>query len=245
MAKKKVLIDGDVIAYRSAFSAKDKSLEEALEKVDEIIDEILSVTLDFPTKDRYQVYLTGSGNFRYDVSEIYKANRPKGEKPRHLVEIREHIINNYGAVVSSGEEADDLIGIEATRLGPEATIIASVDKDMLQIPGLHYNIRRKDFETVTAESGLKFFYTQILTGDAVDNVIGIHGVGPIIAKRILYPCKTEIELWDTVVKQYDGDIEAVLANARLLWLRRYEGQIWNPPTVRTGTTKELSNENHS
>jgi hypothetical protein len=29
MARKKVLVDGDVIAYRSAFSAKDKSLREA------------------------------------------------------------------------------------------------------------------------------------------------------------------------------------------------------------------------
>lgn len=232
MSKKKVLIDGDVIAYRSAFSAKDKSLEEALDKATEIVEEVLSDTLDFPTKDRYQVYLTGSGNFRFGISEIYKANRPTGEKPRHLVDIREHLISNYGAVVSSDEEADDLIGINATILGPEATIIASIDKDMLQIPGVHYNIRRKDFETVTEESGLRFFYTQILTGDKVDNIIGLYGVGPIIAKRILYPCKTELELWDTVVKQYDGDIEAVIANARLLWLRRYEGQIWEPPTVR-------------
>lgn len=235
MSKKKVLIDGDVIAYRSAFSAKDKSLEEALEKATDIVEEVLSDTLDFPTKDRYQVYLTGSGNFRYGISEIYKANRPTGEKPRHLVEIKEYLISNYGAIVSSGEEADDLIGINATILGPDATIIASIDKDMLQIPGLHYNINRRNFETVTEESGLRFFYTQILTGDKVDNIIGLHGVGPIIAKRILYPCKTELELWDTVVKQYDGDIEAVIANARLLWLRRYEGQIWEPPTVRKDT----------
>jgi 5'-3' exonuclease len=233
MARKKVLIDGDVIAYRSAFSAKDKSLREALDKTHEIMGEILSDTLDFPTKDRYSVYLTGSGNFRYDISEIYKANRPKGEKPKHLVEIRELLINEYGAVVSSDEEADDLIGIAATQLGPEAAIVASVDKDMLQIPATHYNIRRKDFQTVTEEEGIKFFYTQILTGDTIDNIIGLYGIGPIIAKRILYPCKTELELWETVVKHYDGNADAVLANARLLWLRRVEGQIWQPPTVRS------------
>lgn len=233
MARKKVLIDGDVIAYRSAFSAKDKSLREALDKTHEIMGEILSDTLDFPTKDRYSVYLTGSGNFRYDISEIYKANRPKGEKPKHLVEIRELLINEYGAVVSSDEEADDLIGIAATQLGPKAAIVASVDKDMLQIPATHYNIRRKDFQTVTEEEGIKFFYTQILTGDTIDNIIGLYGIGPIIAKRILYPCKTELELWETVVKHYDGNADAVLANARLLWLRRVEGQIWQPPTVRS------------
>lgn len=233
MARKKVIIDGDVIAYQAAFSAKDKSLEEAFDKVHEIMDKILSDTLDFPTKDRYQVYLTGSGNFRFGISEIYKANRPKGEKPRHLVEIRELLINEYGAVVSSGEEADDLIGIAATKLGPDAAIVASIDKDMLQIPATHYNIRRKDFQTVTEEDGIKFFYTQILTGDVVDNIIGLHGVGPIIAKRILYPCKTEMDLWETVVKQYENDIEAVVANARLLWLRRYEGELWQPPTDRS------------
>ncbi len=32
-----------------------------------------------------------------------------------------------------------------------------------------------------------------------------------------------------VVKAYDGDEGRVLENARLLWLRRYENQMWEPP----------------
>jgi 5'-3' exonuclease len=76
---------------------------------------------------------------------------------------------------------------------------------------------------------MKFFYTQILTGDRADNIGGLHGVGPVKASKILQGCETENELWDAVVKAYEGDVEHVLENARLLWLRRYEGEIWCQP----------------
>jgi len=39
----------------------------------------------------------------------------------------------------------------------------------------------------------------------------------------------EKELYEAVVKAYDGDEGRVLENARLLWLRREEGQMWQPP----------------
>jgi len=230
--KKKVLVDGDIIAYRSAFSAKLEPLSVALDKADEIIEEILSNTLSFYTKDDYIVYLTGSGNFRFDISKIYKQNRPSGEKPRHLVGIREHLIDKYNAVVSSGEEADDLIGIEATRLGPDVAIVASVDKDMLQIPCSHYNIRKKTLVTVDEKSGMKSFYSQILTGDAVDNIIGLSGIGPVTAGKILSNCDTEEACWNAVVAMYGGNVEMATDNARLLWLRRKEGEVWEPPTQR-------------
>ena len=44
--------------------------------------------------------------------------------------------------------------------------------------------------------------------------------------------ETEEDLWDAVIKAYDGDIDRVVENARLLWLRRYEGEIWQPPDKR-------------
>ena len=41
--------------------------------------------------------------------------------------------------------------------------------------------------------------------------------------------KTEQDLWEACVKAYDGDVDRVIENARLLWLRRTEGEIWQPP----------------
>ncbi len=43
-----------------------------------------------------------------------------------------------------------------------------------------------------------------------------------------------MEMWNVVVDAYDGDEERVIENARLLWLRREEGELWEPPTRREG-----------
>lgn len=220
-----VLIDGDPFTYQAAFS-KEESLEDAIEYLDELIDDCI---FGAETQD-YEVYLTGKGNFRYDiaVTHEYKGNRKNAEKPRFLPELRQHMIDNWGAVVSEGEEADDLIAIEATAIGPTA-IIASIDKDFLQVPGMNYNPRQGLLRYVSEFDGLKFFYTQILTGDRADNIIGLYGVGPKKAEKLLADCKTEEDLYLACLHAYGGDEERLVENGRLLWLRRYEGQIWEPP----------------
>jgi len=174
------------------------------------------------------VFLTGKGNFRFELVDNYKANRIGVERPIHLQAIRDHMVENWGAVVSEGEEADDLIGIRATQIGPYA-VVASIDKDMLQIPCIHYNLWKKTWTKVSEWDGLLFFYEQILTGDKADNIIGLHGVGPVKAKKVIEGATTERELFDRCVAKYDGDVDKVIENGRLLWLRREEGQLWSPP----------------
>lgn len=224
----KVLVDGDIVAYRSSFSTEDQFPEDAEEKVDEVIGYILDAT----TFDGgpHQIYLTGDGNFRYDVafSFPYKGNRRGTAKPLHLDHVRDYLVEEWGAIVSSGEEADDLIAIEATNLGEHA-IIASVDKDFLQVPCVHYNTIKQTHTKVEEWDGLVFFYTQILTGDKADNVYGIYNVGPVKAARILEGATTERELYERCVEAYDGNERRVIENGQLLWLRREVGQIWEPP----------------
>ena len=229
----KVLIDGDIIAYRAAFSTQDLLPKDATDKVEDLLDYILEQTVLFPDPDDYQVYLTGSGNFRHDIakSHVYKGNRKEADKPIHLSHVRQYLIDNHRAIVSNGEEADDLIAIEATRLGP-STIVASIDKDMLQIPCRHYNFNKNLWTDVGEWDGLKFFYKQILMGDAADNIIGLYKVGPVRADKMLDGCRTEQDLYDRCVAAYSGDKDRVIENARLLWLRRFEGQIWQPPDMR-------------
>ena len=137
---KQVLIDGDPFAYRAAFSCEDESIEDAIDKVDDLLDQALQEVLWSPTEEDYQVFLTGKGNFRYDiaVTHEYKGNRKSVDKPQHLQEIRQHMEENWSASSPSDTMADDLIGIWATKYGPEAIVI-SIDKDMLQIPCTHYN----------------------------------------------------------------------------------------------------------
>lgn len=229
-----ILIDGDIFAYRAAFSCEDQDVEDALDKVDDLIQwSIYACVLEYDVED-YQVFLTGKGNFRYDIaiSHEYKGNRKDVEKPQHLEAIRKHMIKAWEAVVSKGEEADDLIGIAATE-GGEESIVVSIDKDMLQIPCRHYNPNKKEFTVVSDFDGLKFFYTQILTGDRADNIVGLYGVGPKKAEKILADCKTEADMYEECLHQYGGEEDRVIENARLLWLRREPDQIWEPPKCVT------------
>jgi len=224
----KLLLDGDIVAYRAAYSTNNDFAEDAIDKIDEIIEYLLEDTMFEPDTELMEVFLTGKGNFRFELVDNYKANRSGVERPIHLQAIRDHMVEHWGAVVSEGEEADDLIGIRATQIGPYA-VVASIDKDMLQIPCIHYNLWKKTWTKVSEWGGLLFFYEQILTGDKADNIIGLHGVGPVKAKKVIEGATTERELFDRCVARYDGDVDKVIENGRLLWLRREEGQLWSPP----------------
>jgi hypothetical protein len=79
----------------------------------------------------------------------------------------------HRAEVAFGMEADDLLGINQTK----DTIICTIDKDLRQVPGQHYNFVKDEIFTVSVQQGLLWFYTQMLTGDASDNVSGIRGIG--------------------------------------------------------------------
>ena len=232
--KGKVLIDGDIIAYRAAFSTEDQLEQDTKEKVENLVNSILDETIDlpFPEPSEYQVFLTGRTNFRFDVaiSHPYKGNRAAKDKPKYLRAAREHMIDKYDAIVSVDEEADDLLAKGAAALNYWC-VVASVDKDMLQLPCWHFNFGKNTWSKVGELDGLHFFYTQILTGDAADNIKGLKGIGPKKAEVLMKDVTDEASMWAVVVKAYDGDVTRIIENARLLWLRRYDDQMWEPPEV--------------
>ena len=224
------LLDSDILAYRIGFACKDEDVSVALSRVDKLIIDILMACDhgDF-LYDEWQLYLTGGNNFRKDIATtaVYKGNRT-APKPQHLPALRQHMIDKWGAVVAEGQEADDAIAIEGTKLG-DSCIMVSLDKDFDQIPGWHYNFVKKTHYYVDKTAGDRFFYTQILTGDTADNIIGINKVGPVKAAKILAGAVTEKEMYDACVEAH-GSADRVIENARLLWLRRYENELWEPPT---------------
>ena len=226
-----MLIDGDIIAYRIAWACDGETTADfAKSSCDTFVSHVLLAYEGH--SEMYRIYLTGKGNFRHDyaVTAPYKGNRKSRPPPRYLKDIREHLIDNWDAVVVEGEEADDAIAIDATTLG-EYAIMASIDKDFLQVPCWHYNLNRKTLHEVGEFEGLVFFYTQILMGDKADNIFGIKGVGPVKAGKMLLGETTEHGLYCRCVAAYGGDTDKVVENARLLWLRRKEGEIWQPPVL--------------
>jgi 5'-3' exonuclease len=223
-----LLIDGDIIAYRAGFSVKDGDFDDVIEKVDELTELILNANLFFNDKNDYQIYLTGKGNFRYDIAKDYKANRKTSAKPEYLTETMGYLIEEYGASVSDGQEADDDIATRACSLDYNCTI-ASIDKDFLQIPCDHYNFYHYKHIKVSPLEAHRNFYMQLLTGDVADNIKGVKGLGPVKARKIIGTLTAEKDMYRACLKEYKGNNDLLVATARLLWLRRKEGELWEPP----------------
>jgi DNA polymerase I len=150
--------------------------------------------------------------FRSTLYPEYKANR--SAPPEDLVPqfglIREATrAFNLPCIEMEGFEADDLIATYA-RLAREAgadTTIVSSDKDLMQLVGpsvLMYDPmkdRRIGIPEVIEKWGVppeKMIDLQAMTGDSVDNVPGIPGIGP----------KTAAQLLETY-----GDLDTLLARA--------------------------------
>jgi hypothetical protein len=220
------LIDADSLCYAVGFSSND--LDEAL-AVSRLEATMVELCMDIHCDD-YKGFLTGKGNFRVELAKTvpYKGTRPS-EKPIHLQALRNHLVESWGFVVVDGIEADDAVGIEAYKWSEDETIMVHIDKDLNQFRGHHYNYRKKEKYYVSEFAGWYSFYLQILTGDRIDNIEGLKGIGPAKGAKILKDCTTVEELYAAVLKAYDGDAERVLENGQLLYLQRKEGDVWTPP----------------
>lgn len=221
------LVDGDLIVYRLGFAANDVSWPLCRSRVDEFLEDLLVLTLE--AKD-YEGFLTnGTNNFRNKiaVTKPYKGQR-SGDKPVHYDDIRNYLVNEWKFKMETEQEADDALGIRATELG-DKSIIVSIDKDLDNIPGWHYNFVKREKYYVDEHTAIRNFYRQILTGDRIDNVEGLRGIGPVKADRILGDATGEDGYYLRCVEAYSGDRERVIENARLLWIRRKEGEVWEPP----------------
>ncbi len=124
----------------------------------------------------------------------------------------------------------------------EGDIIATIDKDLNQVPGRHYDWNKGIRYTVSRELGLWYFLRQMLLGDATDNIPGVPGLGEKKADALLDPYRADPEgAWREVIRQYnmgpfkfkDGTITAYPGDyltemGRLLWMQRQVGEQWSP-----------------
>lgn len=236
------LIDADILIYRIGFTTQDDSIGIACARMETALFTSILAPLN---TEKFACFLTSEdkSNFRYSLSPTYKANRKDFVKPRHYNVLRDYLTYDHGATIVFGEEADDRIGIEATRLGSEAVVV-SIDKDLKQIPGTHYHFVNDVLYTITPEEGLKFFYTQLLTGDKpVDNIDGLYGIGPKTAAKLLKDKTSEEDLFSTVQSKYkefhpsDWE-ERMLLAGRLLKIRQQEGELWNFPNLNQNSKSE-------
>ena len=300
-----MLVDGDLLPYIIGYSVPDNMWLRANYRVESKQVESLSQTEEFEsikqklcmTMNRWieaggcdsaVIYMTDSAkNFRLDlaIQRPYKGTR-RSEKPPFFYESREFMIQHLGAILSDGEEADDLITIhlhtEQQRLKDAGVVIGShthkematlvcgsKDKDLAITAGWHLDISKSELYWVTEigellpewkeagkikklrGTGLKFFYSQLLQGDGVDNYSGIPRMRLMDIYNLLSPCKTEAELYMATLSAYKKKYspagcridnfrggsrhmkphEIMHEQGRLAHMQKFKGEVWRSEKV--------------
>ena len=219
-------------------------LPKSHDDVEMIVDVMIKNIIVGSESTDYIVYLTGDTNFRNEVATIreYKGNRSSNTRPIHYGYIREYMAEKHPTITSDNCEADDLCAMRlytefkkahaSKRKDDCGAILCSIDKDLRNIPGHHYNIKDKNIDWVTPSMANKHFAKQLLTGDSVDNIPGISyfsnkkkKIGPKTAEKLLAESSSIEELYSSVCDVYaefaGDDWEIKLQEVgTLLWMQR-------------------------
>jgi len=143
--------------------------------------------------------LSSPSNFRKVLDPSYKWQRKKTRKPLGYVAMLDWVQHHYRTFQKPGLEADDCMGILATK--PDNIgkgIIVSDDKDMKTIPGRLYRPVSQELLEVSDEDADRAFFTQCLVGDPADGYPGLKGYGPRTAEKLLGSRPT----WQKVEQAY-------------------------------------------
>lgn len=250
-----LLIDGDIVAFQAAAASEhpvkwddDMWTLHAYESEGQaLIQSKIASALEQTGADNFKVYLTGKENFRKEFLPSYKGNRKDVRKPLTLLALKDWLIEKHKAVLREPFEADDLLGIAATR--DPNTILMSEDKDLKTVPCMFFNPARPEegvYQIKEKDADMRFM-TQVLTGDAVDNYKGCPGIGPVKAKQIIQSASLKSKdhdlrlkhVWEAIVAAYEKaglSEEDAITQARCARILREsdisdEGEIipWNPP----------------
>lgn len=228
-SKPLLLLDGDLFVYR-AITTAEKEIEfqpdlwvmatNFADARDAFVTQLARITKQAPDHTPF-LCLSDKRNFRKELDPTYKANRKAVRKPMGFIEFKQWVMEYVpDHLLKPGIEADDVMGIVATKPGNEC-VIWSDDKDMAQIPCQH--LKEGMLEFVTEDEGDLVHLMQTLTGDVADGYKGCPGIGPKKALSLLLNTP-KADLWPAIVDAYDkaGLTEAdALLQARLARILRW------------------------
>jgi len=193
-----VHIDADFLAYQVSYD-DEKSVSDMRSNVDVAIEKMrLMAGAEFTA-----LHLTPKGSnkgHRGDIALLkeYQGNRKDKPKPKFLHYIREWMHKERGGILHMNCEADDGMSISQYRAiaagNKELSVIATKDKDLCMVPGLQLNwdtgeisdtqddpfgyielieMPNKQKTKKVKGRGWKYFWAQMLQGDAADNISGL------------------------------------------------------------------------
>ncbi len=187
-----LLIDADILACQFAYAfeaSRGRNTYDdfdtdnagwAISGFDSAVERMISQT----GTDDALLCFTGRSNFRYLILPTYKSSRRGKPKPVLLDALIEHARAAWNCREVDCLEADDVMGIMATE-SPGRYVMATIDKDLKQIPGIHYNWRKERIKDIERWEADYWFYFQVLTGDSTDGYAGCPGIGVVRARTVL------------------------------------------------------------
>ena len=209
-----ILIDGSSYLYRAFYVPQLKRMQTASGQptgaVFGVVNMIKSLTAEYPDSNVVAIFDAKGKNFRHELYQDYKANRPSmPDELRSQIDYVHTAVRALGLplVAVPGVEADDVIGTYAKQASEagQTVLVASSDKDLAQIVNDKVNLIDTMKKVILDEAGVveKFGVRpdQIidylaLMGDTSDNVPGVPKVGP----------KTAVK-WIAEYQSLDGVIE--------------------------------------
>lgn len=225
MKNKVILFDADSLIYQaiykvvtfgeiralllsgeSRYAIEQEILQRGYDRFEKMAFDIFNeIEHDYNIVEIKYFFTNCKRNFRKDISQEYKANRKRN---KWVSELRKYLIDYLeGSYASDEYEADDLIYFNAQLYETDDYIICSIDKDLKQIAGLHFDYyqvklkdengdymldefgqelkKRKGFTLIDQESAEKLVWEMMLIGDTSDNIKGVKGIGKVKASKLL------------------------------------------------------------
>jgi DNA polymerase-1 len=241
-----LLIDADFLVYKCCAANESEidwgndvilvtsNFSDALRMAQQ---ELYRIASDLGCYDDSILFFSDSTNFRKTIDPEYKGHRNR-KKPCGYRRVINALSEDYPVVVMPTLEADDAIGIYATK--ESGHIICSPDKDMKQIPGELYDFTNEVI-TITKEDGDLWHLIQTMSGDQTDGYAGVPGIG---IKRAAALLEKNGPSWQTVVDAFAekglGE-DTALTNARLAKILQHTDydfqsnsiRFWSPPCTNS------------
>lgn len=210
-----LLIDADVDAFAACIGAETEvnwgddiySISSDLSEAKRSFIRRIRSYRELLESDDYLLCFSSTDNFRKELNPEYKLDRSEKRKPLGYRDIIEWAKGEFPSYSIPRLEADDVMGILATR-DPTATVI-TVDKDLKTVPCRLYRYspqkpREAKVEINTKEMADQFFLMQCITGDETDHFFGIDtkGWGPVTIQKWLD--KSGGLSWSNVVRLYES-----------------------------------------
>lgn len=191
--KKVLLIDGDQFLFVACKAVEQEirwddqnhvlwgNAVEARRNFDGMLQRIFD---RFKTTEHVLCFSTDADkpNFRLGIDSSYKGHRDD-RKPMCYKALRVDVESAYRCLAMDHLEADDVMGILATKPQRYSPVIVSRDKDMKTIPTSIWD--GKDLVVQSEAEADRFHLYQTLVGDTADGYPGCPGIGPVKAEKLL------------------------------------------------------------